>query len=173
MNNIDLNYYKEILLKEKEKVTNLVDKIDDNTVYGDNSTRSSMRENTGELSGYDNHPADMGTEVFMAEINMNLKDNEKDRLYQINAALDRINNGTYGICEKCKKEIEEERLDIIPESSLCSSCSNEYDKIYKNQDYRPIEEELLNKNDYFYSDILEDLADLNRNEEHDQVEDGF
>lgn len=170
---MDLNYYKNILLKEKDRVTELIEKVDDDTVYGDEKTHGSMRENTGELSAYDNHPGDMGTEVFMAEMNMNLRDNEKNRLYQINMAIDKINNGTYGACEICKSQIEEERLDIVPEASLCSTCSKEHDKINQMQDYRPVEEELLDKRDYFYSDIVEDLADLNRNEEHDQVEDGF
>ncbi len=170
---MNLNYYKEMLIKEKKRVTNLIEEVDDNTVYGGEKTHVSMRENTGELSGYDNHPGDLGTEVFMAEMQMNLRDNEKSRLYQINTALDKINNGTYGTCEGCNNKIEEERLDIVPEASLCAHCAKEYNKIYKDQDYRPVEEELLDKRDYFYSDILEDLADLNRNEEHDAVEDDF
>lgn len=170
---MNLSYYKDMLLKEKSRVENIIERVDDNSVYDTERNHVSMRESTGELSAYDNHPGDMGSEVFTEEMNMNLRDNEKSRLYEINMALERIDRGTYGVCEKCSSQIEEERLDIVPEAALCSSCSNLRDKLDKRQDYRPIEEDLLDKNDYFYADIVEDLADINRNEEHDQVEDGF
>ncbi|OPJ56891.1 TraR/DksA C4-type zinc finger protein [Alkalithermobacter paradoxus] len=172
MDSIKLKNYKDTLLKEKDRIIHLVQEMGDNSVYNDEGDRANERECTGELSSYDNHPADFGTEVFMTEMNMNLKDNEKHRLYEIERAISRVYDGTYGICDHCSKHIEEERLDIIPEASLCSNCAKEYSNL-KNDDYRPVEEELLDKRDLFYSDILEDLADINRNEENDAVEDDF
>lgn len=47
------------------------------------------------------------------------------RLKDINGALDKIKNNTYGICEKCKKEIELKRLKIVPEAKRCLKCSRE------------------------------------------------
>ncbi len=47
------------------------------------------------------------------------------RLKDVNSALDKIKNNTYGICEKCKKEIESRRLKIVPEAKLCLKCSRE------------------------------------------------
>ena len=44
------------------------------------------------------------------------------RLQDVNNALDKIKKGTYGKCEKCGKEIREERLEIYPEARLCSDC---------------------------------------------------
>ncbi|KXZ39584.1 transcriptional regulator, TraR/DksA family [Alkalithermobacter thermoalcaliphilus JW-YL-7 = DSM 7308] len=170
MKNIDK--YKDILMNEKERIIKLIQQMDDNSVYDDQKDRANERECSGELSSYDNHPADFGSEVFMTEMNMNLRDNEKFRLYEIERAIERIYNGNYGICSNCSKHIEDERLDVIPETSLCSECASEYAKL-KNYDYRPVEEQLLDKRDLFYSDILEDLADINRNEENDAVEDDF
>jgi len=46
----------------------------------------------------------------------------KDRLNEINIALEKIQNGTYGICEKCGKPIEQEILAIDPESRFCKAC---------------------------------------------------
>jgi len=50
------------------------------------------------------------------------------RLKDINIALDKIKKNKYGICEKCKKEIELERLKIVPEAKICLECSKENDK---------------------------------------------
>ncbi|OHA64417.1 MAG: hypothetical protein A2842_00825 [Candidatus Wildermuthbacteria bacterium RIFCSPHIGHO2_01_FULL_48_25] len=46
------------------------------------------------------------------------------QLQDVNAALERIEQGTYGKCENCKKEISKERLQALPEAKLCSECTN-------------------------------------------------
>ena len=46
------------------------------------------------------------------------------KLQNINLALKKVKNGQYGVCEKCKKEIPIERLDVSPESKLCLDCGN-------------------------------------------------
>jgi len=46
------------------------------------------------------------------------------RLLEINKAIEKMKKGTYGKCEKCKKEIESDRLKFFPEASLCSKCQN-------------------------------------------------
>ena len=48
----------------------------------------------------------------------------KERLEEIKIALQKIENGTYGVCEKCGKEIEREVLEASPESALCKSCKS-------------------------------------------------
>lgn len=67
-----------------------------------------------ELADYDNHPADMGTEQFEQERDAGLKLDKKDHLQDINDALERINNGKYGISEVSGKPIPEERLEAEP-----------------------------------------------------------
>ncbi len=48
----------------------------------------------------------------------------KERLSDIESALEKINNGKYGVCENCKKEISAEILGISPESKLCRECKS-------------------------------------------------
>src|SRR5690554_5746263 len=104
---------------------------------------ASMREYTEELSAYDNHPADLGTEMFMAEMQINLENNEKYRLNEIEDALQRIDNDNYGICKGCGTKIEKERLEIIPETSTCLQCEEHEVPLNDSDANRPVEERLL------------------------------
>ena len=104
----------------------------------------SIKDNISELSSYDNHPGDIGTETFEAEKNFSFRNNDKFVIGEVNDALRKINDGTYGLCENCKKEIAEERLDIIPYARLCISCENEFRQKAEDQEKgRPIEEQVL------------------------------
>ncbi|OPX42000.1 general stress protein 16O [Ruminiclostridium hungatei] len=78
-----------------------------------------------ELSHYDNHPADMGSELYSLEMNMALKVHEQTKLNDIQHALKKFENGTYGKCEKCNGEIVFERLEAMPAAKLCYSCELE------------------------------------------------
>ncbi|MFC4558610.1 hypothetical protein ACFO3D_10360 [Virgibacillus kekensis] len=99
-----LNYFREKLLQMKEENE---EKIESNQ-------ENSPNDATGELADYDNHPADMGTEQFEQEMNAGLDNRREERLREINDALERIENGTYGISEKSGKPIPEERLEVMP-----------------------------------------------------------
>ena len=101
---MDINKYKKELEKEKDNLTKLISSMQDNTLFGNTENPTSERYSSGELSSYDNHPGDMGTEVFMQDMQNSLTIHEKARLYQINKALDdKIENGTYGVCKMCQK----------------------------------------------------------------------
>lgn len=78
-----------------------------------------------ELSGYDNHPADIGTEVFMMEQEKGFKNKLNDNVYEIDESLDAIKSGSYGVCNNCEKKINEERLELIPYLKTCIDCSKE------------------------------------------------
>lgn len=136
---------------KKEKIVELENKLisikrereeslnDDHLGLGE-----SIRDNTSELSSYDNHPGDLGTETFEAEKNFSFRTNDKFVIAEVNEALRKIDNGTYGLCENCGKEIAEERLDIIPYARLCISCEEEFPQKAEDQERgRPIEEQVL------------------------------
>ncbi len=72
--------------------------------------------------GFDDDPADAGSASFERETAQSLSKHAKDLLTQIDDALRRIDNGTYGICERCKEHIEKERLEAIPYARLCMDC---------------------------------------------------
>lgn len=120
--------------KEREESLN-----DDHLGLGE-----SIRDSTSELSSYDNHPGDLGTETFEAEKNFSFRTDDKFVIAEVNEALRKIENGTYGLCESCGKEIAEERLDIIPYARLCISCEEKFPHKAEDQERgRPIEEQVL------------------------------
>jgi RNA polymerase-binding transcription factor DksA len=81
----------------------------------------SMSDELGELAdgGTDNHLGDMASVMFDRELDEGLEEGAKGALVEIDAALQRIEDGTYGICEGCGKPIATERLSALPWARLC------------------------------------------------------
>ena len=81
----------------------------------------------GELSSAagDQHLADHASEMLDREVDESLEDNAEDIVREIDAALERIDAGTYGVCMNCGEPIPEERLDAVPYAVLCLSCKRE------------------------------------------------
>ncbi|HHW02948.1 MAG TPA: conjugal transfer protein TraR [Thermoanaerobacterales bacterium] len=101
-----------------------------------------LKESVGELSSYDNHTSDLGAETFEREKDLGLKDNTKILMMKVNHALDKIRDGSYGICERCGKPIDEERLEAVPYTTLCIECKKEEEKPDDPRS-RPLEEDIL------------------------------
>lgn len=83
---------------------------------------SSFGTSQSELSGetaFDEEFADAGTATFEREKDLSLSNNIKDLLLKIEHALERIDEGTYGICERCGNPIEKARLRALPYANLC------------------------------------------------------
>jgi DnaK suppressor protein len=76
-------------------------------------------ETAGELSGFDQHPGDSGTETFEKEKNVSLLEQMDDELVEVEAAFQRLERGTYGTCQACGRPIGDERLEAIPASRFC------------------------------------------------------
>lgn len=85
----------------------------------------SQKDAVGELSSYDNHLGDMGTELYEREKDATLENHAEAQLEKINEALYAIDEGTYGLCETCSEPIPYERLEMIPEASTCVEHSVE------------------------------------------------
>lgn len=66
--------------------------------------------------------ADLGTSTFERERDLSLQQNLQDLVDQVERALERIQEGTYGTCESCGKGIEVARLRALPYASLCIEC---------------------------------------------------
>jgi YteA family regulatory protein len=101
--------------------------------------RGHYHESMGELSSYDNHPADEGTDLFEREKDIALNEHIEKELKDIQQALKAIENGSYGICKKCGKEIPFERLEALPTALYCKEHSP--DQFVSHN--RPIEEGVL------------------------------
>lgn len=102
-----------MLIEQKELLVRSMD-MDDEYLE-----RGSLRDSIDELSTIDNHPADLATELYEREKDMALKGHDDDELAKVNAALEKIENGTYGVCEVCHQEIPYDRLVAIPYTAFC------------------------------------------------------
>lgn len=79
----------------------------------------SERESLSELSGADQHQADVGSETFEREKDLSILEQVEAELTDVARALERINDGTYGTCEACGKPIGDERLEAVPAARFC------------------------------------------------------
>jgi RNA polymerase-binding transcription factor DksA len=67
-----------------------------------------------ELSSYDQHDADLATDLHDLEVNQSLVESLDAELAEVDAALQRVGDGTYGVCEACGEAIPDERLEAVP-----------------------------------------------------------
>lgn len=121
------------LLKQKKENQ---EQFEQNNHY---NLQNSERDSTGELSMYDNHPADMATELYEREKDLALNEHQRSEFENINKALEAMDNGTYGKCTVCDQEIPIERLEVLPTTLYCVKHSP--DQILSRD--RPVEEIVL------------------------------
>ena len=79
---------------------------------------SSQSDLVGDV-GLDDESADAGTATFEREKDLSIEQNVRDLLHKIDAALKRIEDGTYGICDRCGRPIEKTRIKALPYVDLC------------------------------------------------------
>lgn len=130
-----LGWFLERLQDDKERLVEEISGLEE-TGLGD-----TMSYSVGELSVYDNHPADIGDELFERSKDVALRDNAHVLLEEVEAALAKIDNGTYGICDSCGKDISIERLEALPSAALCIECQHLSDD--SREMPRPLEETVL------------------------------
>lgn len=127
--------FKEELLQSQEKI---IKQLQDR--FG---LELSYIDSVGELSSYDNHPGDMGTEMFERGKDIALNEHAEMELESINEALHAIDEGTYGICRVCSQDIPYDRLVAIPTADTCVHHSEDQQTFSR---YRPVEEEVYSPN---------------------------
>lgn len=132
---VDQELYKKLLLQKKKRIL-------DGDGGGEVRGLRSLRDSGSKLSLADNHPADLGTENFERGKDLALQEQKLTHLRRIEEALDRIENGRYGICLRCGREIPAERLKAIPETALCVDCLGFEERQLRGSS-RPVEEGVL------------------------------
>jgi RNA polymerase-binding transcription factor DksA len=85
----------------------------------DNVSEESERESLSELSSSDQHPGDIGSETFEREKDLSILEQVEAELADVAHALERLDQGTYGICEACGQPIGDERLEALPAARFC------------------------------------------------------
>jgi len=135
-----VEFFKRKLIDEKKRIFKTLNNMTNMEEYG------SMDNYYSELSLYDNHPADIGTEVFLREQDEGFKNSLKDTMLEIQDSLIDINKGNYGDCKVCHKKIDEKRLEVIPYLKTCLECSNEIEPNLKM--YESLEDEYITSFSY-------------------------
>ena len=110
---IDTEQFREALQQQKELL--------ESTIAHHDIGGASLTGETGELSsgGTDNHLADTASETFERELDEGLENDATRQLREVEEALVRIEDGTFGTCSVCGKEIGEDRLEAVPWTTLC------------------------------------------------------
>jgi YteA family regulatory protein len=118
---VDTDRFREALLEERTRVQAALENLQE-------ETSGTLSEDAGEQSAYDNHLADTATETYDRELDYTLEENSQHVLAEIEAALKRIEEGTYGICSNCGNLIPEERLEALPWATLCIDCQRDLER---------------------------------------------
>ena len=123
MSTVDVEHFRELLLEKREAVSAALDNL-----HRENSV--SLEDETGELvsGSADQHLADTATETVDREIGNTLEEHDERLLAEIDAALRRIEDGTYGKCVNCGAPIPEERLEAMPWATLCIDCKRKEER---------------------------------------------
>jgi DnaK suppressor protein len=112
----DLKFFENLLNEKKETLLQELGYLEDNTM------RLSSKEGAGDLSSHAYHLADHATETQDREQAFHMASREGKFLFYIEEALDRVRNGTFGVCKKCGKLIPRPRLEAVPTAKMCIEC---------------------------------------------------
>lgn len=118
----ELDLHRDLLYKLRDRV------IDEISFLANDNLNKSSKDASGDLSGYSFHMADQGTDNFDREFAASLLNSEHDVLYEIEEALRRIEQGTYGVCEMSGQPIERERLKALPFARFCVAVQSEMER---------------------------------------------
>ncbi|HEV8479245.1 MAG TPA: TraR/DksA C4-type zinc finger protein [Candidatus Eisenbacteria bacterium] len=118
----DLKQLETILLTERQRLLRELGHLE-NTVL-----KRSLRETSGELSGYSFHMADVGTDAMEREKAFHFASSEGRALLDVDDALRRLYSGNYGSCESCGNPIGRERLEVVPHARLCKACKEKEER---------------------------------------------
>ena len=116
MKKSEVKPFKELLLVLRARLRG------DVTALADAALRKTRSESSGDLSTMPIHMADVGSDNFEQEFTLSLMENDETTLEQIEAALERIEDGEYGQCTECGKKIPKARLNAVPHARFCVDC---------------------------------------------------
>jgi len=112
----ELKEFKKLLLAKRTFITSDLDRLQNETLS------KSRQEAAGDISNMPTHMPDIASDNFEQEFSVGLIENVEDEVREIDAALERTEEGTFGICESCGQLIPKARLRAIPYARLCIVC---------------------------------------------------
>jgi DnaK suppressor protein len=117
----ELDAARERILAERRRIIMELGRIEE-------AISDATKEKEGSNQSYSNHLADVGTDYMEQEKNFYYASQEGHYLRALDEALERVERGTYGICEMCTLRIGEIRLDAVPSARQCIKCKSESEK---------------------------------------------
>ena len=114
--------YRNLLLEKREELAGDISHISEETL------KKSQKDASGDISGYTFHMADVATDNYDREFSLGLASKERGIVQEINRALEKLEDGSFGACETCKKQISKIRLKAVPYATLCLKCQEAREK---------------------------------------------
>ncbi len=118
----EIEGFRKMLLEKRKEILGNV-----NTM-GDEALKKSRQESSGDLSSMPIHMADIGSDNFEQEFALGLMDSERKVIHEIDDALQRIEDGSYGICENTDQPIPKARLKAQPWAKYCVEYARKLEK---------------------------------------------
>jgi RNA polymerase-binding transcription factor DksA len=123
--NVDIEKFRKILIELRLRISGELNHLESDTL------NKSHRDSSGDLSGYSFHQADVATDNFDLETTLGLASNEQNILNLVDDAIHKLDDGSYGICDICKKKIPVKRLLVMPYAPNCIQCQEQEEKEQK------------------------------------------
>jgi RNA polymerase-binding protein DksA len=122
MNQDDLQHFKQLLEGKRDQANADLEEFE-------RVSRSDVaQESSEDRSAYSLHMADRGTDAMEREKNLLFAQHESKYLDYVDEALQRIDDGTFGVCRVCGGEIGRARLEAVPTATQCIECKSKDDK---------------------------------------------
>jgi DnaK suppressor protein len=116
-----LEYFETFITERRDKI------ISTHQPAEDKLRSETQKDSAGDLSAYSVHMPDQGTDAMEREMGFHLAGREDKYLKQLDKALERIANGTFGICRTCGDAISRPRLEAVPNAMECIECKSKRD----------------------------------------------
>ncbi|GMW00140.1 MAG: hypothetical protein AMXMBFR84_12780 [Candidatus Hydrogenedentota bacterium] len=118
MNKREMKKFETLLFEERARLSRGLKTLEEETQFDASS------DHTADISSY----AEVGTDNYERETMLTIASNESARLSEVDEALERIKEGTYGTCLGCEKEIMRKRLEVFPSAKYCVECQSKIEK---------------------------------------------
>jgi RNA polymerase-binding protein DksA len=119
---IDTDEFRMLLTDRRDRIVRAIEHLHE-------QHPGALDEETGELVTVDNHLADLASATFDRELDLGLEEDAEEVLAAIDAALGRLDMGTFGICARCGAQIGVERLRAMPYTTLCIDCKRREERM--------------------------------------------
>lgn len=115
-------------MRNEEALVQKLKEERERTVFEIDRLKEELQEEIEPASATDDDAADAAAAIYERGKTISLIHSRQEHLRELDDALERVEEGTYGICVRCGQEIAEERLEIVPEAALCIKCASERER---------------------------------------------